>query len=165
MWGLPLIWNFFKALFEHLHEIFEHLHEIFEYLHEIFEYLHEIFEHVHEIFEHLHEIFEYLHEIFEHVHEIFEHLHEICYETVVSQVVISNPNIISNVIVLVIMQKKCHFICCLLIFKYKTYLCVGTFWTSPAHLNNTVIIQITVIILVTIIVIRNVHTVTSWNYA
>ncbi len=46
----------------------------------------------------------------------------------------------------------------LLIFKYKTWwidLCVGTFWTSSAHINNTVIIS------VTIIVIRNFHTVTS----
>ncbi len=50
-----------------------------------------------------------------------------------------------NFIVLVIMQTKSHFICCLLIFKYKTWsdLCVGTFWTSPAHFNNTVIILIT----------------------
>ncbi len=61
------------------------------------------------------------------------------------------------------MQTKHHFICCLLIFKYKTWsdLCVGTFWKSPAHFNNTVIILITVIILVTILVIRNFHTVTS----
>ncbi len=41
------------------------------------------------------------------------------------------------------------------------YLCVSTFWTSPAHFNNPVIILITIIILVTIIVIRNVHSITS----
>ncbi len=65
------------------------------------------------------------------------------------------------------MQTKSHFICCLLIFIYKTWsdLCVCTFWTSPGHFNSTVIILITVIILVTIIVIRNFHTVTSLVYS
>ncbi len=32
-----------------------------------------------------------------------------------------NPDIIGNVIILVIMQTKSNFMCCLLIFKYKTW--------------------------------------------